>query len=123
MGNLFNGFVAIRVPVIREGRMLYTLVAPTDPDFFRIPLQASEKTGSWEFMVVGSDGIVISASSRAPSSQGKPLDQRFLQGREGVLSLAGMLYSAPVSIGFLWVAGGGFRSGKICPGPLYQKRV
>lgn len=98
VGNLSNGFVAIRAPVLREGRMMYTLVAPTDPDFFRIQLQVSEKTGSWNFMVVGSDGIVISASSRAPATQGKPLDQSFLQKRKGILSLAGMLYSAPVAI-------------------------
>ncbi len=82
VGNLSYGYVAIRVPVIRDGRMMYTLVAPTDPDFFRIPLQRSEKTGDWDFMVVGSDGIVISASGQAPSSQGEAFGS-MLPSRQG----------------------------------------
>jgi hypothetical protein len=102
---------------------MYTLVAPTDPDFFRIPLQVSEKTGNWDFMVVGSDGIVISASSQAPSSQGKLLDQRFLQGREGILALSGMLYSAPVTVnpGNWQVIV--FASEEFVEAPFIQKRV
>jgi len=123
VGNLFNGFVAIRVPVIRDSRMMYTLVAPTNPDVFRIPLQVSEKTGNWDFMVVGSDGIVISASSQAPSFQGKLLDQQFLQGREGILALSGILYSAPVRVnpGNWQVIV--FASEKLVEAPFIQKRV
>ncbi|OGR27852.1 MAG: hypothetical protein A2277_18395 [Desulfobacterales bacterium RIFOXYA12_FULL_46_15] len=123
VGNLAHGFVAIRVPVTRDRRMIYTLVAPTDPDFFKITLQVSDKTGNWEFMVVGSDGIVISASDRAPSPEGKPLDQLFLQNRKDVLSLSGMLYSAPVVIN-----PGGWRvivfgQEKFVEAPFIKKRV
>ena len=123
VGNLAHGFVAIRVPVTRDNRMIYTLVAPTDPDFFKITLQVSDKTGNWEFMVVGSDGIVISASDRAPSPEGKPLDQLFLQNRKDVLSLSGMLYSAPVVIN-----PGGWRvivfgQEKFVEAPFIKKRV
>jgi hypothetical protein len=102
---------------------MYTLVAPTDPDFFRIPLQVSQKTGSWDFVVVGRDGIVITASSKAPSSYGKPLDQRFLQGREGILALSGMLYSAPVTVtpGNWQVIV--FGSERFVEGPFIKKRV
>lgn len=123
VGNLSNGFVAIRVPVIRDDRMMYTLVAPANPEFFRGPLQGSEKTGHWDFMIVGGDGIVISASGQAPSTQGNPLHESFLQNREAILSSAGMLFSAPVTLlpsGWRVIV---FGPEKFVAAPFIKKRV
>ena len=98
VGDLANNYVAIRVPVIRNGLVIYTLVAPTDPIFFKTALQISPKSPEWGFIIVGSDGIVISASDNAPTTQGKPLHQAFLQNKKEIFSISGMLYSAPVAI-------------------------
>ncbi|MFA5903801.1 MAG: PAS domain S-box protein [Desulfobacula sp.] len=123
VGNLSNGFVAIRVPVIRDDRMMYTLVAPANPEFFRGPLQGSEKIGHWDFMIVGGDGIVISASGQAPATQGNPLHESFLQNREALLSSAGMLFSAPVTLlpsGWRVIV---FGPEKFVTAPFIKKRV
>jgi two-component system, cell cycle sensor histidine kinase and response regulator CckA len=72
VGDLANGFVAVRVPVVRGGDILYTLVAPTNPQYFREALQASSQTKSWWYVIVGSDGIVISASPELGIKTGKP---------------------------------------------------
>jgi len=60
-GNLIRDYVAVRVPVQRDGRMRYTLVAPIASSFFLQVLQARYPR-PWSFALVGSDGGVIAAS-------------------------------------------------------------
>jgi PAS domain S-box-containing protein len=76
VGDLANGYVAIRVPVIRDNKIIFTLVAPTDPQFFKSVLQTSSRTKPWWYVIVGSNGVVISASSEIGIQAGKSFVNR-----------------------------------------------
>jgi len=62
VGDLSRNHVAVRVPVQRDGRMRYTLVAPIAPSFFLQALQA-RYPWPWTFALADSDGNVIAAST------------------------------------------------------------
>jgi PAS domain S-box-containing protein len=72
-GNLAHGYVGIRVPVVRSGRLVYTIVVPTSSQYFSDQLQAHVQGQPWTAAVVGSDGIVIAATPVSPVPVGQPL--------------------------------------------------
>ena len=82
-GNLAHGYVAIRVPVVRSGRLVYTIVAPISPQYFSDQLQAHVQDQLWKAAIVGSDGIVIAATPGSPMPVGKPLPWDFPISAEG----------------------------------------
>lgn len=100
IGDLTHGFVAIRVPVTRNDGIVYSLVAPTNPQFFLAALHGFQKTGQWEIIIAGSDNVVIAASPQAPVTAGMTLPPPFRQHSREVLSANDMLYASPVSIDF-----------------------
>lgn len=71
VGNLARDHVAVRVPVQREGRMRYTLVAPIASSFFFQALQ-TRYPRPWSFAVVGGDGKVIAASTAISGDAADP---------------------------------------------------
>lgn len=98
IGDLSNGFIAIRTPVIRNDQILYTLVVPVDPDHFLSAAKVLPEENPWGVIIAGSDGIVIAASSQAPASQGSPLPQKYFSSDSSILSLDGMIYTPPCFI-------------------------
>jgi len=69
VGNLARDHVAVRVPVQRNNRMRYTLVAPIASSFFLQALQARYPR-PWSFVLVdGASGVI--AASPAVSADGK----------------------------------------------------
>jgi len=99
IGDLSFGYVAIRVPVIREQRVLYTLVAPVDPNFFLSVLQAAREDKGWQYIIAGSDDIVIAASPGTGMISGKSLSQHFIEHKERKMhQVEGMLHARPVKV-------------------------
>lgn len=73
VGNLVHGYVGIRIPVTRNGRMAYSLVVPINPQYFSDQLREHIQDQPWRAVIVGSDGIVIAATPGSPLPVGKPL--------------------------------------------------
>jgi PAS domain S-box-containing protein len=96
VGDLSNGFVAIRAPVIREGQIRYTLVVPVEPRFFLEAASSSLQANAWGYIIIGGDGKVIAASATAPAKSGAMLPQQYLSGdSSAILSVDDMIYTPP----------------------------
>ncbi len=78
VGDLSNGFVAIRVPVIRDGKTRSTLVVPVNPEFFLDSAQSAPQRTPWGYIIAGGDGIVITASTGTPFHTGQALPPHLL---------------------------------------------
>lgn len=99
VGDLSNGFVAIRVPVIRDDHILYTLVVPVEPRYFFDAASGALQTDAWGYLIAGGDGKIIAASSTAPVKSGEMLPQRYLARDSSViLSVDDMIYTPPSPI-------------------------
>jgi PAS domain S-box-containing protein len=98
VGDLANGFVAIRVPVIRDRQVRYTLVVPVETQFFLEAIHTSPQTGSHGYIIIGSDGIVIASSANAPAESGQLLPPQFFI-RDSLTRVVGeSIYTAPSPI-------------------------
>lgn len=78
VGNLALGVsgtlgVAFRVPVIREGHVLYTLVAPAAPTLFSRVLREQKLPDGWTALVIDANGIVVGHSADPDTTVGKPV--------------------------------------------------
>ena len=82
VGDLSHGFVPVRTPVLRAGRMQYTLVVPIDPQFFLSTLQTASEARGWKYVIAGSDGIVIAASPGVAVTTGQPLPPMLTTARD-----------------------------------------
>jgi len=98
LGDLVRGYMALRIPVMRNNRIVYTLVAPINPVFFKEALNSSLHGRQRGFVIAGSDGIVIAASDGAPAAKGRALPDYLFKSRIDGLSSSGKLFSAPVPI-------------------------
>ena len=98
VGNLSHGFVAIRIPVFREKRVVYSLVAPTAPSFFQDKLYAAQESHKWSFIIVGSDDVVITASKDVPLKTGDRVAQSVLEKEIGKLVSKDIRQAAPVNV-------------------------
>lgn len=96
--NLANGDVAIRVPVIRNERVIYTLAVTIDPQFYFNTVLTSNKTERWGFIIAGTDNVVIAASPDSPVIFGMSLSEHFLKKDLQIFSVGEMLYAAPIRI-------------------------
>jgi hypothetical protein len=83
VGNLVHGYVVFRVPVIRNGRVIYTIAVPTDPQFFRGVLGKHSIDQPWTAVLIGGDKVVIAATTGSPVPEGKPLSRALPQSVEG----------------------------------------
>lgn len=122
VGNLAYGYVAIRVPVIRHDQVTYTLTAPTNPDFFQKALLASSEVKQWEFILVGSDNVVITTSKEAPVKRGELLPQSFLKKAQSDIADRYRRYAAPISISFSGWRIFIYTSARVIEAPYIQKR-
>lgn len=100
VGDLANGYTAIRIPVTRNKRMIYTIVAPVDPLFFKGILQRALNPKNVRFVITGSNGVVITASDESKFTMGEPLQGQLTKSLNGILSVKGDLYSKPVAIAY-----------------------
>jgi PAS domain-containing protein len=66
VGNLVHAYLVFRVPVVRDGRTVYTIVVPTDPRFFGDRLSARAEGQPWTAAVVDGDGQLIAATADSP---------------------------------------------------------
>ena len=99
IGDLSFGHVAIRVPVIRDNHVLYTLVAPVDPQFFLSVLRTAKERNGRQYIIAGSDDIVIAASPETGMVSGKPLLRHFIDHKDDrVHQEEGMLHARPVRV-------------------------
>lgn len=98
VGDLSNGFVAIRAPVIRDEQIRYTLVVPVEPTFFLDAANISTSERSWGLIIVGGDNIVIAASPEAPTSSGEPLPSNFLSPDTTPKIIDNIVYTPPRTI-------------------------
>ena len=99
IGDLSFGHVAIRVPVVRDNRMLYTLVAPVDPQFFLTVLTTAKEMHGRQYIIAGSDDIVIAASPETGMVCGRPLQPHYVVHKgDRVHQLDGMLHARPVRV-------------------------
>ncbi len=99
VGDLSHGYVAIRVPVVRDGQTRYTMVAPTDPQFFLDALGRAFNGENRGVVLVGSDARVIAASTLAPIASGDRLAVPPKQAWADIPECATMRYSQPIAIG------------------------
>jgi PAS domain S-box-containing protein len=100
LGDLANGQVAVRVPVLREGRMVYTLAAPTNPRLFGDALRAAPQPLAPAVLLVGTDGVVIAATHDAPVAEGAPLPEGLRRALPDRIILAGETqYAAAHAVG------------------------
>lgn len=98
VGDLSNGFVAIRAPVIRDEQIRYTLVVPVEPHFFLDAVALSSSNRSWGLIIVGSDGRVIAASPSAVAASGEKLPTTYLSSDATPKILDNIVYSPPRAI-------------------------
>lgn len=94
-GDLSSGFVALRVPVIRADHILYTLVVPVEPHFFLAAAHTSPQKDSRGYIIVGSDGVVITSSENAPAQSGQVLSQQLYINDSSVRTVGDTMYSSP----------------------------
>ena len=95
VGDLSNGFVAIRAPVIREEQIRYTLVVPVEPNYFLDAANISLHDKPWGYIIVGGDGVVIAASAKAPVTSGQALPQKYLSQEPTTQARENMVYTPP----------------------------
>jgi len=99
VGDLSQGFVPVRTPVLRADRMQYTLVVPIDPQFFLSTLQTANESRGWKYAIAGSDDIVIAASPGVAVTPGRPLPPRLATARDSDGAAEGdMLLARPVEV-------------------------
>lgn len=98
VGNLAHGYVAIRVPVFRNGGIVHTLVAPMDPSVLDSLLTDSMMSAQWGGIVVGSDDVIIAASPKASLNRGDLLPIQVAGKKNRDPSGVSLMYAEPVSI-------------------------
>ena len=64
---------AFRVPVIRDGAVRYTLVAPAAPTLFSRVMREQNLPAGWVALAADANGVVIGHSADADQRVGKPL--------------------------------------------------
>jgi PAS domain S-box-containing protein len=94
VGNLAPGVngalgAAFRVPVIREGHVRYTLVAPAAPTLFSRVLREQKLPAGWTAVVIDANGIVVGHSADPDTTVGKPVGMPLAEPLRGAGTMTG----------------------------------
>ena len=101
VGGFVHGYVGIRVPVVRDGRTVYTIAVPIDPRHFGEQIRAHAEGQPWTAAVVDGDGRPIAVTAGSPEGS-NPWPREIPAVSRGFLSdKAGYLAWAPVG-GYGW---------------------
>ena len=96
VGNLAPGVngtlgAAFRVPVIREGHVRYTLVAPAAPTLFSRVLREQKLPAGWTAVAVDANGIVVGHSTDMDTTVGKPVGMPLAEPLRGAGTMTGTI--------------------------------
>jgi hypothetical protein len=97
--NLVNGFVAIRIPILRDKQILNTLAVTIDPQFFLNTLLIPNNIQQRGFIITGDDQVIIAASGNAPATAGSLLPPELGHKLVKTILWQENLYAGPVHIG------------------------
>ena len=113
VGGLVHGYVGIRVPVVREGRTIYTIAVPIDPRFFGEQLRASTEDRPWTAAVI--DGAGKPIATAGSQAEDKTRLQEVPAGAQGFLA-DGVDYLAWAPVG-----GYGWRVAVVAPAAAIEQ--
>jgi len=96
VGNLAPGVngtlgAAFRVPVIRDGHVRYTLVAPAAPTLFSRVLREQKLPAGWTAVAIDGNGIVIGHSADPDTTVGKPVGSALAEPLQGTGTVSGTI--------------------------------